>query len=445
MSYSESTNSHRGTGTGQSSSETRYIPEEQRQEEYENSMLGQLGLNPSFLTGYQSEFVNSAAFRSAYNLFSSGPNPELWLPRLAALVNSIVHSRDNQDLNIIEGIINIVAGDQEGSALLQTAYTNLNNLVAEYNQWFNSLPVNQRLQFSDAGINVALDGGSAITGSSMSAGTAQVSESVSAANQAFDNSIGFIRDVSNGFLNSINFIRDSFFKGAELDLSKKRIEFDLNSKLQDINMQRLSMGLEPITSLSDIKDDSKSEFFSIIKKRQNKESLSLDVETSKQEEYNKEFFKCYSDVCTSVAQIKIANEFLEASTSAQNAQLSFKTSKYQNEVADSLDPNSGKAIQSLQYDYDKSRLQAEKMNEDLKNILQGYKANVFSTWIQKAKSGTDAEKVIYSNLLMNVGLDSFDADSKFLMAIGESGVIDAFNDFKNGDGLFSEFLRTLSR
>lgn len=91
---------------------------------------------------------SSAIYKQAYELFSKDED-KIWLQRLETIVESVV----TYSGNVLQEIFNsgdIVNKNREAVSL---AYQHIQQLLAEYQEFKNSLPSTQAQQFSDANLN----------------------------------------------------------------------------------------------------------------------------------------------------------------------------------------------------------------------------------------------------------------------------------------------------
>lgn len=397
----------------------RYETPEERNERLKDDPQRLLGIaSPSDL---QSEFLNSAAVRSAVQLFLNCPNPDIWLSRLASIVNSIVSPHDNNfGDNIFHNIGEFFGGDKERAAALNTAYNNLNALVSEFHQWFNSLPVEQRSQFESAGINVALDGGSAITGSSAPSASIQSSGVVDASNIAFDNAVNFVTSVGGGLLGLIGAVQNTF----KLAQTQKQIQLAEDTTLSDVNQKRLALGLSPINKLADVSSqkvldaDELSSFG--IRSKNEQEAASKQSRVALETEVNPLYDSVdnaarlgigpYNEIMAEIGNVQLATKLYNQLYQNELTNYNLEQQKIKNnvlseyggqlalgEVQTALEEQSAK----------KAQFQRSAALEELGETLVNYKKQMLKDWIEKANSNSP-DAFIYSSLLMKSGLSLSD-------------------------------------
>lgn len=374
-----------------------------KDDEY-TSMTSALGLG--ILNQIQTKFVESSAFASAYKLFSSGPSPDSWLPRLTALVSSLEKSQ-GELTNFVEGLV----GDVQGTKLLQEAYTNLSNLVAEYNQWFNSLPPIQRQQFAEAGINIALDGGSQITGSSMPSGSAQFSDSQNAANQAFDNAFNFVSSLSGGLLDLIGLVSNTFISGKTLQIAKDRLKQDEDISIQNLNLQRGQLGLQPISSLSHRDSSTDIQFFDFYgKNAKANEAARFRAEYEAWKEqgaynafYDAQTFGAFNNITKQIGNITFATRLYNDLANYDKAQFEKAKASFELQRQNSLNERAGDFLDA-ELDAKFSKYTEDKSLSDLHSQLISYKKQTLQNWINEANSDSPLSW-LYSSVLMRSGLD----------------------------------------
>lgn len=397
------------------SSDVRFDPEGDI-ERYNNSPAGILGFQESALTQYQLDFINSPSVNKAIQLFQNCPYPDIWLSRLASIVNSIVTPSDNKDLNVWDAMGNYFGGDKEGAAALNTAYNNLNNLISQFYEWFNKLPVEQRQQFEAAGMNIALDGGSMLSGSDAPASQAQASSSVDASNMSFDNVLNFVTSTAGGLLDLVGLVNNVF----ALRQQKRTIDISENSTLSSINLQRLSLGLKPINKLSDLglfsvqESDSMSNFG--IKSSNDAEAGSKKSRISLETDVNPLYDAVddatrlgigpYNEIMAELGNLKLGQLLYQQIYDNEKLAFDSKQLDIQTQIQGEfgLDLAVGEAQTALQ---EQSAKQVDfRTSSKLKEFgeqLYDYKKTMLSDWIAKANSGS-ADSFIYSSLLMKSGV-----------------------------------------
>lgn len=411
-------NSYRNPSAGDGS-DRRYETPEERNNRLQNDPQRLLGIaSPSDL---QREFLDSAAVKQAIQLFLNCPNPDIWLSRLASIVNSIVSPHDNSfGDNPIQNIGEFFGGDKERAAALNTAYNNLNSLLAEFYQWFNSLPAEQRSQFDAAGINIALDGGSAITGSSAPSASIQSSGVVDASNIAFDNAVNFVTSVGGGLLGLIGAVQNTF----KLTQSAKQISIAENTTLSDINQKRLSLGLSPLAKLSDVSSkkviasDELSSFG--IKSRNEQEALAKNTRVALETEVNPLYDSVdnaarlgigpYNEIMAEIGNVQLATKLYNQLYQSELTNFNLEQQKIKNQVLSEYGGELalGEAQTALEeQSAKKAQFKRSAALEELGETLVNYKKAMLKDWIEKANSGR-ADSFIYSSLLMKSGLQLSD-------------------------------------
>lgn len=180
------------------------------------------GLDPQYLrelrndpsnvygtTNLRLKFTSSDAYKRAKALFEQSPQSDVWLTKLEQLVSSL----SVPDSNIWSDIGNAFTNSYSNrfTELLNNAFVSLNNLTNEWFKWYNELPTEQRAQFEDAGLNIALDGGSMLSGSEFSPQGILPSPSFTEQqNQSFDNVVSFVTSTADGLLNLVGLANNVF-------------------------------------------------------------------------------------------------------------------------------------------------------------------------------------------------------------------------------------------
>lgn len=407
-----------------------------------------LGLNASLLTSYQYQFVNSPSVKQAVDLFLSCPNPDIWLSRLAAIVNSIVTPHDNNfGDNAFNDLGTFLGGDKEGTAALNTAYNNLNNLLSQFYEWFNKLPAEQRQQFEAAGMNIALDGGSMLTGSDAPAASAEPSSAVDASNVSFDNALNFVTSTADGLLSLVGLVNNVF----SLRQQKRSLDITENSTLSNVNLQRLALGLSPLSSLSDVnssKVQDADEFSPFGIKSSNeaeagskKSRIALETEVNPLydavDDATRLSIGPYNEIMAELGNILLGQKIYQ--TLYDKEKLAFDSKRL--EINSQIQSEYGSALATGEAQTALAELSAEQVefrtSSKLKEFgeqLYDYKKAMLSDWIEKANSDSP-DAFIYSSILMKSGLQMTD-----FMGPADTWL----NYFDKGSGILDDILGVFS-
>lgn len=450
-SVSSTQNSYRNPSAGDGT-DRRYETPEERNNRLQDDPQRLLGIASP--TDLQREFLESAAVKQAIKLFLNCPNPDIWLSRLASIVNSIVAPHDySSGDNPIQSIGEFFGGDKERAAALNTAFNNLNSVLAEFYQWFNSLPAEQRAQFDDAGLNVALDGGSAITGSSSPTASIQDSGVVDASNIAFDNAVNFVTTVGGGLLGLIGAVQNTF----KLAQTARQLDITEDTTLADVNQKRLSLGLSPLTKLSDVSSpkvidtDELSSFG--IRSKNEQEVASKQSRVTLETEVNPLYDSVdnaarlgigpYNEIMAEIGNVQLATKLYNQLYQKELTNFNLEQQKIKNQVLSEYGGQLalGEAQTAIEEQSAKqAQFKRSAALEELGETLINYKKEMLKDWIVKANSGS-ADSFIYSSLLMKSGLTlsdffgpaevGFDYMSKGSDIVGDIlGIINPFNWFK---------------
>ena len=375
-----------------------------------------LGYTAFNMNDYQRQFLASPAVAEAIRLFQASPNPDIWLNRLRAIVEAIITPNDNFFTSIAETF----TGDLNGTAVLTTAYNNLNALVSEFHQWFNSLPAEQRHQFEAAGINVGLDGGSAITGSSSPSASIQSSDVVEASNKSFDNAVNFVTSIGGGLLGLIGAVQNTF----KLAQTQKQISIAEDTTLADVNQKRLALGLSPLNKLAEVSSpkvleaDVMSAFG--IKSSNEAEAGSKKSRIALETEVNPLYdavdnaarldIAPYNEVMAQIGNVQLATKLYNQMYQLEQTNFNLEQQKIKNSVLSEYGGELalGEAQTALEEQSAKrAEFKRSAALEELGETLVNYKKQMLKDWISKANSGR-ADSFIYSSLLMKSGLSLSD-------------------------------------
>lgn len=392
------------------------------------------------------EFTSSMAYHKAKQLFESGPQSDVWLAKLEQLVASLGMPQGNFWSDVGNAFGNTYANRFQEQ--LNNAFVSLNNLTNEWFEWFNKLPKEQREQFEAAGLNIALDGGSQLTGSQTAPqGIAPSPDFQGQQNQAFDNAVHFVTSTADGLLNLIGLVNNVF----SLRQQKRSIDISENSTLSSVNLQRLALGLEPLHSLSSVKSSKLQESDSMsafgIKSSNEAEAGSKKSRIALETDVNPLYDAVddatrlqigpYNEIMAELGNIKLGQRIYQMLYDKEK--LAFDTkqleinSQIQSEYGAAL--ATGEAQTALQ---EQAAKQVEfRTSSKLKEFgeqLYEYKKAMLSDWIEKANSHSP-DAFIYSSMLMKSGLEM----SEFM------GPADAWLNYaERGSGILDDILGVFS-
>ena len=359
-------------------------------------------------------FTTSMAYIKAKDLFEKGPQPDVWLSKLEQLTASLGMPQGNFWSDVGNAFGNTYANRFQEQ--LNNAFVSLNNLTNEWFEWFNKLPKEQRAQFEQAGINVALDGGSMLSGSQTSPqGIAPSPDFQGQQNQAFDNVVNFATSLSGGLLDLINTVNSVFSGASERSISLEGLNKQADTSLQSINMQRMQLGLNPISSLSsfDSPKDLSSRYLidkNFYNNVSQKERAYLDsvisqgmTYTLNQSQKREGQFAAYADITQQLGQIYFGQLLYEQMASYERSKFVYENSQKINKM--SLDSQEvGLASQRVALSSAVSSFSESSSLNDFHKKLIDYKKSVLSDWIQEA--GSDSPNAwLFASLLMKSNFD----------------------------------------
>lgn len=361
-------------------------------------------------------FVNSSSFQQAYDSFSHGPNPDEWLARLYAIANAIPEPTYSFWDVIREGFSGSWTKEQNQYAA--AAQEQLQILISEWQSFINSLPSTQRQQYADAGLNIALDGGSALTGSSISASSAPGFANTGLANQDFDNAMNFATSLSDGLLSLIQTVNTVFSGVGQRDISRENVQKTAQASLQSLNLQRYQLGLNPLSSLSgvDSLDDiavkylSDKNFYKNVSEKERAEIdsiISQGMGISLQESQKREGqFGEFSNITQQLGQIYFGQMLYDKMAAYEKSKFIYENSQKTNQM--SLDSQEvGLELQKTSLQSAKSQFsESDSLNAFHKKLID-YKRSVLSHWVNTASSD-DPNAWLYASLLMKSNFDMTD-------------------------------------
>lgn len=392
------------------------------------------------------DFTTNIAYIKAKQLFENGPQPDIWLAKLEQLVSSLNMPSGNFWSDVGNAFGNTYANRY--TEMLNNAFASLNNLTNEWFTWFNSLPKEQRSQYEQAGLNIALDGGSMLSGSQSSPlGISPSPDFQSQQNQAFDNAVNFVTSTAGGLLNLVGLVNQVF----SLKQQKRSLDITENSTLSTVNLQRLSLGLSPLSSLSDAKSSEvqdsdvmssfgiKSSNEAEAGSKKSRISLETDVNPLYNSIHDATFLGIgpYNEIMSELGNIKLGQLIYQQlydkeKLAYDTKQLDIKT-QIQGDFG--VDLAVGEAQTALAEQ--SAKLTEFRTSSKLKQFgeqLYDYKKAILSDWIEKANSDSP-DAFIYSSMLMKSGLQMTD----FM------GPADAWlNYFDKGSGILDDILGMFS-
>lgn len=172
------------------------------------------------------KIINSPTYQNALKIFTAESDKQ-WLQRLELIPFSVTDANSTifDEWNISNGYAD------KTFASYQFAMEQITNLVSEYYQYKNTLPVNQVQQFADAGINSAITG-QGIDGSSInpqSASTNPSSISSTNAGDILSVASNFILDATTGLSSVVKNFR-------ELRMAESQQLFEFHKYLREQGM-----------------------------------------------------------------------------------------------------------------------------------------------------------------------------------------------------------------
>lgn len=365
------------------------------------------------------EFTTNIAYHKAKQLFESGPQPDVWLAKLEQLVSSLSMPDGNFWSDVGNAFSNTYANRYQ--ELLNNAFVSLNNLTNEWFEWFNKLPKEQRQQFEDAGLNIALDGGAMLTGSQTSPqGIAPSPDFQGQQNQAFDNAVNFVTSTAGGLLNLIGLVNNVF----SLRQQKRSIDISENSTLSSVNLQRLALGLNPLSSLSDVnsskvQDADVMSAFGIKSSNEaeagsKKSRIALETDVNPLYDAVDDATRLgigpYNEIMAKIGNIQLGQKIYQMLYDREKLNFDSKqlaiNSKIQSEYGSAL--ATGEAQTALaEQAYKQTDFRVSAKLKEFGEQLYDYKKAILSDWIDKANSDSP-DAFIYSSLLMKSGFEMTD-------------------------------------
>ena len=362
------------------------------------------------------KFTSSDSYKKAKQLFENGPQSDVWLAKLQSIVDSLAMPGSNFWSDVGNAFANTYANRFQ--ELLNNAFVSLNNLTNSWFEWFNKLPKEQREQFESAGLNIALDGGSQLTGSDFTPQQIAPSPDFQAQqNQAFDNAVSFATSTADGLLNLVGLVNSVF----SLRQQKRSLDITENSTLYNINKERISLGLSPLSSLGSVRDSSileKDQMSNYAIKSSNeaeagskKSRIALETDVNPLYDAVDDVTRLgigpYNELMAELGNIQLGQRIYQMLYDKEKLSFDSKqleiNSRIQSEYGAAL--ATGEAQTALQ---EQSAKQVEfRTSSKLKEFgeqLYDYKKKMLSDWIEKANSG-EPDSFIYSSILMKSGID----------------------------------------
>ena len=411
--------------------------------------LNELRNDPSNVygtTNLRLKFTSSDAYKNAKHLFESGPQSEIWLAKLEQIVASLSVPDGNAFTDIGNFFGNTYAN--RFTEMLNNAFVSLNNLTNDWSKWFNELPSEQRSQFDAAGLNIALDGGSQLSGSSITpSGITPSQNFTEQQNQSFDNIVNFATSVTGGLLDLVGAVNNVF----SLGLKKKEVDISQYTSLYNINKERISLGLSPFRSLQDARavsmqdKDELSNFGVASSNEQEKKAKTsrTDLELNVNPIYNavddatRLGIGPYNEIMSKLGNIQLGQSIYSQLFEQEKLSFERKKLQIQSEVQDTYGAQLalGEAQTTLtEQSYKQTDFTVSGKLKELGETLIDYKKSVLEEWIKKANSDSP-DAFIYSSLLMKSGLQLSD-----FMGPAEVGL----NYIEQGSGIIDDVLGVLN-
>lgn len=363
------------------------------------------------------EFTSSAAYKSVYRAFESSQNSEVWLNKLQQIVDSLNLESRNFWSDVTNTFGNTYA--KQYTEALNQAYASLQQLYDQWFEWQNSLPSTQRSQYADAGINVALDGGSQITGSVAPSRSIEPISTAEVSNQAFDNALNFVTATSGGLLDLVNLVNGTFRIGLDfnlrnrsLDIQEKSLKQTGHSKIQDLNLQRGQLGLSPISDLSQFDNGVDNGFFELRGKNfyaNEAANFRAQYDAWKEQstfnafQQNIDGFGAYSDIMKEIGNINLSTRLYNELVAAEKSKFEKAKAEYELKRQNSLNERSEQIIDA-ELDEKFSNYTESTALSDFHKQLIDYKKSVLSDWIYEANNNK-ALGWLYSSVLMKSDLN----------------------------------------
>ena len=392
------------------------------------------------------EFTTSMAYIKAKQLFESGPQSDVWLAKLEQLVSSLNMPVGNFWSDVGNSFGNTYSNRY--TELLNNAFASLSNLTNEWFEWFNKLPKEQRAQFEQAGLNIALDGGSMLTGSQFTPqGIATSPDFQSQQNQAFDNAVSFVTSTTGGLLDLVGLVNNVF----ALRQQKRSLDISENSSLYNINKERLSLGLSPLSSLGEVRNSSIQEkdimsAFGIKSSNEQdaaakRSRIALETEVNPLYDAVDDATRLgigpYNEIMAELGNIQLGQKIYQQLYDKEKLDYDTKQLDIQTQIQGEfgVDLAVGEAQTALQEQASKqTEFRTSSKLKEFGEQLFDYKKAILSDWIEKANSDSP-DAFIYSSMLMKSGLQMSD----FM------GPADAWlNYFDRGSGILDDILGVFS-
>lgn len=355
---------------------------------------------------------NSSAYQTVHEQFSHSPNSDYWLGRLQAFFDSLSIPERNWWNDVSDSFTNKYS--VEFQQAYEVAMTNLQNLYNEWFQWFTKLPLEQRKQFDAAGVNIALDGGSQLTGTTAPSSQIQPSGLGDLSNAATDNAMNFVSAVSGGFLSLISAYNSVFSTAANFVNTQEQIQTQRDINQDSLNLQRQQLGLQPISlgkstdpyvvgqdnlngpiRSAGAKND--LDYFKFLNDSFSERQLQAAIVGEQSD--------VFQEVYGEIGNIRLQNMYLDAllqneikSYGIKQAQLDKKKAETNFETFDTL----GSQLTESEMTSQVSSFRESKTLSDLRKKVADYKRQVIDDWITKATDQKNRNRWMYQTMLMKL-------------------------------------------
>lgn len=377
---------------------------------------------------------SSQLYIQAYNLFSSSSDYSLFLQRLEGILDSV-------NSNYKTWFDELGFSNKYQDSLTEAynyAIEQIQLLLQEFHQWYNSLPSTQVDQFQQAGINAAITG-QGVNGSSLNGQTAQrnfieSTDPLETLNSLSDIALNKIPNVVSTVSSVWKSIQDVRLASGQLDLARRQQDFNESSFLastrKSLIEQGFSLGDVQWNSLSDFhswtqrissdpklskmfKDSSVGQLFSDLSYNGIMSVIGSNPETWTEKSFGKTFEEFYNDL----GDFQIQTYFDQLAYSAKKAQYD----------RDYISVRNGKTAGEIQNMEDEMR----RFTASFQKTFHENKLSFIRTWTDRIKKSTDPvakfalTKVLFGDNLVS-GLD-----------VGSDGLQAIMDEYKKkGNGKF---------
>ncbi len=350
----------------------------------------------------------TSAYKQAYELFSK-VDDKSWLQRLEAIADSVPHYTAN---NVFEELFNPGEIANKNKEAISLGVQQIQQLVAEYQEFVNSLPSTQAQQFSDANLNPLTQ---SFSGSNINPSITPQSPGapeVTPVTDIISTLVGVVSSVSGGLLSFASSAFNVYKTLNDARISERNQLVDFASKGITLPDSVISKKNRPFNSMLSVdKFTSKN----VIKNES--DYLKTNLENRFENDFFSRFFNDYelNDVFKDISDLNFQIYQLERSSQIQSLRSKKSQDTYNQEYFDNADASLAADSVDSQNDINIQKNDFESSYYSNQKTIENSFNSLIRKWHEKANEGS----VFHQFLLLN------------LRTSGNTGVSDAVSTVKD--------------